>query len=72
MAKDSLITVEGTVIEDLSNRKYRVELQNGHVIIAYMGGKMKMHHIRVIPGDTVTVELSPYDLNNGRITYRKK
>jgi translation initiation factor IF-1 len=70
--KTQLITVDGTVIEDLSNCKYKVELDNGNEIVAYIAGKLRKNNIRIIVGDRVTLELSPYDLYNGRITYRKK
>lgn len=72
MAKKDLISTEGVVVEDLSNGKYRVELDGGHEITAYIGGKMRLHNIKIIVGDTVTVEVSPYDVYNGRIVYRKK
>jgi len=64
--------VEGTVIEPLPNAMFRVELENGHKILAHVSGKIRMHFIRILPGDKVTVELSPYDLTRGRITYRYK
>jgi translation initiation factor IF-1 len=64
--------VEGTVIEPLPNAMFRVELENGHKVLAHISGKMRMNFIRILPGDKVTVELSPYDLTRGRITYRKK
>ena len=70
--KDDTILVEGTVVEPLPNAMFRVELDNGHKILAYISGKMRMHYIRILPGDKVTVELSPYDLTKGRITYRAK
>ena len=71
MAKEEGISVEGTVIEALPNAMFRVELDsNEHVILAHVSGKMRMHFIRILPGDKVTVELSPYDLTRGRITYR--
>lgn len=70
--KTQLITVEGTVVEDLSNCKYKVELDNGTEITAYIAGKLRKNNIRIIVGDKVELELSPYDLYNGRITYRKK
>ena len=70
MAKEEAISVEGTVIEPLPNTMFRVELENGHRILAHISGKMRMHYIRILPGDRVTVELSPYDLSRGRITYR--
>lgn len=72
MAKEDAIEVEGTVIETLPNAMFRVELPNGHRILAHISGKMRMHFIRILPGDKVTVELSPYDLSRGRITYRSK
>ncbi|PSL42551.1 translation initiation factor 1 (bIF-1) [Salsuginibacillus halophilus] len=72
MAKDDVIEVEGTVIEPLPNAMFRVELENGHRILAHVSGKIRMHYIRILPGDKVTVELSPYDLSRGRITYRYK
>ncbi len=72
MAKGDAIEVEGTVIEPLPNAMFRVELENGHRVLAHISGKMRMNFIRILPGDRVTVELSPYDLTRGRITYRKK
>jgi len=72
VAKDDVIEVEGTVIEPLPNAMFRVELENGHKILAHVSGKIRMHFIRILPGDKVTVELSPYDLTRGRITYRYK
>ena len=72
MSKEEAIEVEGVVKEALSNAKFRVELQNGHSIIAYPAGKLRKFFIRILPGDTVTVELSPYDLSKGRITFRGK
>lgn len=72
MPKDDAIQVEGVVIEALPNASFRVELPNKHVVLAHVSGKMRMHFIRILPGDKVTVELSPYDLNRGRITYRYK
>ncbi|HOX25911.1 MAG TPA: translation initiation factor IF-1 [Candidatus Krumholzibacteria bacterium] len=72
MAKEEGISVEGIVIEALPNAMFRVELENGHVVLAHVSGKMRMHFIRILPGDKVTVELSPYDLTRGRITYRYK
>ena len=72
MAKEEAISVEGTVIETLPNASFRVELENKHVVLAHVSGKMRMNFIRILPGDRVTVELSPYDLNRGRITYRFK
>jgi translation initiation factor IF-1 len=70
MAKEEGIEVEGTVIEPLPNAMFRVELENGHRVLAHVAGKMRMHFIRILPGDKVKVELSPYDLTRGRITYR--
>jgi translation initiation factor IF-1 len=72
MAKEEAIEVEGTVVEPLPNAMFRVELENGHQVLAHISGKMRMHYIRILPGDKVTVELSPYDLTRGRITYRAK
>ena len=70
MAKDEAIEIEGVVKEALPNTMFRVELENKHVILAYLSGKMKKHFIRIVPGDTVKVALSPYDLNRGRIIFR--
>ncbi|MEE8442994.1 MAG: translation initiation factor IF-1 [Dehalococcoidia bacterium] len=70
MAKKEAIEVEGTVTESLPNAMFRVELANGHLVLAHISGKMRMHFIRVLPGDRVLVELSPYDLNRGRVTFR--
>jgi translation initiation factor IF-1 len=72
MAKQEGIQVEGTVIENLPNATFRVELPNGHRILAHISGKMRMHYIKILPGDKVTLELSPYDLSRGRIIYRFK
>ncbi|HEY5468013.1 MAG TPA: translation initiation factor IF-1 [Coriobacteriia bacterium] len=73
MAKrDDAIELEGTVVEPLPNAMFRVELENGHKVLAHISGKMRMHYIRILPGDKVVVELSPYDLTRGRITYRYK
>ena len=72
LAKEEGIEVEGKVVESLPNAMFRVELTNGHKILAHISGKMRMHYIRILPGDTVTVEMSPYDLTRGRITYRSK
>lgn len=72
MAKDNVIEVQGTVLEVLPNTQFNVELENGHKILAHVSGKIRMHYIRILPGDKVTVELSPYDLTRGRITYRHK
>ena len=70
MPKEEGIQVEGTVIEPLPNAMFRVELENGHKVLAHISGKMRMHFIRILPGDIVTVSISPYDLSKGRITYR--
>lgn len=70
--KDGAIEVEGTVVEPLPNAMFRVELANGHRVLAHISGKMRMHYIRILPGDRVKIELSPYDLDRGRITYRYK
>ena len=72
MAKEEPIEVEGVVVEPLPNAMFRVKLDNGHVVLAHISGKMRMHYIRILPGDKVTVELSPYDLNRGRIIFRSK
>ena len=72
MAKEEAIQVEGTIIEPLPNAMFRVELDNGHKVLAHISGKMRMHFIKILPGDRVTVELSPYDLTRGRITFRAK
>ena len=72
MPKEEPIIVEGTVTETLPNAMFRVELENKHMVLAHISGKMRMHFIKILPGDTVTVELSPYDLSRGRITYRSK
>jgi translation initiation factor IF-1 len=72
MPKEEAIEVEGTVLETLPNAMFRVELENGHKVLAHISGKMRMHFIKILPGDTVTVELSPYDLSRGRIIYRAK
>ena len=72
MAKEEAIEVEGRVIEPLPNAMFRVELENGHRVLAHISGKMRMHFIKILPGDKVTVELSPYDLTRGRIVYRTK
>jgi translation initiation factor IF-1 len=72
LAKQEGVTVEGTVVEPLPNAMFRVELENGHKVLAHISGKMRMHFIRILPGDKVTVELSPYDLTRGRIVYRYK
>jgi translation initiation factor IF-1 len=72
MAKEEAIVVEGKVVEPLPNAMFRVELENGHRVLAHISGKMRMHFIKILPGDKVTVELSPYDLTRGRIIYRTK
>ena len=72
MAKEEAIEVEGRVVEPLPNAMFRVELENGHRVLAHISGKMRMHLIKILPGDKVTVELSPYDLTRGRIVYRTK
>jgi translation initiation factor IF-1 len=72
MAKEDVIEVEGTVVEPLPNTMFKVELDNGHKVLAHISGKMRMNFIRILPGDRVMVELSPYDLNRGRIIYRFK
>ena len=72
MSKEEGIQVEGTVIEPLPNAMFRVELENKHKVLAHISGKMRMHFIKILPGDKVTVELSPYDLTRGRIVYRYK
>ena len=72
MAKEEAIRVDGTIIETLPNASFRVELENGHKVLAHISGKMRMHFIKILPGDKVTIELSPYDLSRGRIVYRYK
>lgn len=72
MARKDLIQAEGTIVEALPNAMFRVELDNGHRVLAHVSGKMRMHFIRILPGDRVMVELSPYDLSRGRIVYRYK
>ncbi len=72
MPKDETIEVQGTVLEPLPNAMFRVELENGHKVLAHISGKMRMHFIKILAGDKVTIELSPYDLTRGRITYRAK
>ncbi|HDZ5999135.1 TPA: translation initiation factor IF-1 [Staphylococcus aureus] len=72
MAKQDVIELEGTVLDTLPNAMFKVELENGHEILAHVGGKIRMNYIRILPGDKVTVEMSPYDLTRGRITYRYK
>ena len=70
--KEDAIVLEGTIVESLPNAMFRVELENGHSVLAHISGKMRMHYIRILPGDKVQVELTPYDLTRGRITYRYK
>ena len=70
--KESTIQVDGMIVEPLPNTMFRVELENGHVVLGHISGKMRKHYIRILPGDRVTVELSPYDLTRGRITYRHR
>lgn len=72
MSKEDNIEVEGTVLETLPNAMFKVEIESGQIVLAYVSGKMRMHFIKILPGDKVTVELSPYDLTKGRITYRFK
>ena len=72
MAKDDVLEVEGTVIETLPNANFKVELENGHRVLAHISGKLRMNYIRILPGDKVTMEMSPYDLTRGRITWRSK
>ena len=72
MAKEDVIEVEGTVVEALPNTNFKVELENGHQILAHISGKLRMNYIKILPGDKVNVELSPYDLTKGRITWRAK
>ncbi|RMF58990.1 MAG: translation initiation factor IF-1 [Calditrichaeota bacterium] len=72
MAKEAPIKVDGTIVETLPNATFRVELENGHRVLAHISGKMRMHFIKILPGDKVTLELSPYDLSRGRIIYRYK
>ena len=72
MAKEDVIEVEGVVVDALPNTHFKVELENGHILLAHISGKLRMNYIRILPGDKVTVELSPYDLTRGRITWRKK
>ncbi|VAW37924.1 Translation initiation factor 1 [hydrothermal vent metagenome] len=72
MAKEDVIEFEGKVTDTLPNTMFRVELENGHVVTAHISGRMRKHYIRILTGDTVTVELTPYDLTKGRITFRKK
>ena len=72
MSKQDVIEMEGTVVDTLPNAQFQVELTNGRTILAHVSGKIRMHYIRILPGDTVTVEISPYDLTRGRITFRRK
>jgi translation initiation factor IF-1 len=72
VAKESSIKMDGTIVETLPNATFEVELEGGHKVLAHISGKMRMHYIRILPGDKVTVELSPYDLSRGRIVYRYK
>ncbi len=72
MAKEDTIEMQGVVLESLPNTTFRVKLENDHVILGYISGKMRMHYIRILPGDKVTVELTPYDLSRGRIVFRSK
>ncbi len=72
MSKSDLIEMEGTIVEKLPNAMFKVELENGHVVLAHISGKLRMNFIRILPGDKVRIELSPYDLNKGRITWRDK
>jgi translation initiation factor IF-1 len=72
LAKDDVIEVEGTVVEALPNAMFKVELENGHQVLAHISGKLRMNFIRILPGDKVTIEMSPYDLTKGRITWRAK
>ncbi len=72
MSKQDMIEIEGTVIDALPNATFQVELENGHRILAHISGKLRMHYIRILPGDKVTVEMSPYDLSKGRIIWRSK
>ncbi len=72
MAKQDRIEMQGEVLENLPNATFRVKLENGHVVLGYISGKMRMHYIRILPGDKVTVEMTPYDLSRARITFRVK
>ena len=72
MSKEDVIEIEGIVVEKLPNAMFKVELENGHVVLAHVSGKIRMNFIRILPGDKVTIELTPYDLTRGRITYRFK
>jgi translation initiation factor IF-1 len=72
MSKEDTIEMQGEVVENLPNATFRVKLENGHIVLGHISGKMRMHYIRILPGDKVTVELTPYDLTKGRITFRAK
>jgi translation initiation factor IF-1 len=72
MSKENVIELEGTVLEALPNAMFKVELSNGHKVLAHISGRMRMHYIKILPGDKVTIEFSPYDLTRGRITYRAR
>ncbi|CBG40291.1 translation initiation factor IF-1 [Helicobacter mustelae] len=72
MAKDDVIEIDGKVVEALPNATFRVELENGHVVLCHISGKMRMHYIKILPGDKVKIELTPYSLDKGRITFRYK
>ena len=72
MAKEDAIQMQGEIVETLPNATFRVKLENGHMVLGYISGKMRMHYIRILPGDKVTVEMTPYDLTKGRITFRAK
>jgi translation initiation factor IF-1 len=72
MAKEELIEMQGEILENLPNATFRVKLENGHVVLGFISGKMRMHYIRILPGDKVTVQLTPYDLSRARITFRAK
>ena len=72
MSKADVIEIEGKVVEKLPNAMFKVELENGHIVLAHISGKLRMHYIKILPGDTVTIEMSPYDLSKGRIIWRDK
>jgi translation initiation factor IF-1 len=72
MAKEDVIEMQGEVVENLPNATFKVKLENGHMVYAFISGKMRMHYIRILPGDKVTVQMTPYDLTKGRITFRAK
>ena len=72
MAKEDLIEMQGEVVENLPNATFRVKLENGHVVLGFISGKMRMHYIRILPGDKITVQLTPYDLSRARIVFRAK